>query len=90
MTGDYGGLRQLAKTQTDETCYLDLWSEALHASRYYRALTVFLSLILLVLTVLLWGQVSRPLPDLFVVRVDDVGRAEVVDYTLGRRACQEV
>ena len=74
----------MAKTQTDETRYPDVWSEALHASRYYRALTVFLGLILLILTVILWGQVSRPLPDPLVVRVDEVGRAEVIDYTLGR------
>ena len=61
-----------------------LWSEALHASRWYRATTVFLSVVVLVLLVAVVVQVSRPTPLPLVVRVDEVGRADVVDYQVDR------
>ena len=61
-----------------------LWSEALHASRWYRAMTVFLAVVVLVLLVAVVVQVSQPKPLPLVVRVDEVGRAEVVDYQVDR------
>ena len=61
-----------------------LWSEALHASRWYRAMTVFLAVVVLILLVAVVVQVSQPKPLPLVVRVDEVGRAEVVDYQVDR------
>lgn len=68
--------------QADE--FAALWSEALHAARWYRALTVFLAVVVLVLlvAVVIMGSRSTPLP--LVVRVDEVGRADVVDYQIDR------
>lgn len=66
------------KANADE--FSDLFSELLHGLRWYRGMTVFLSLLVLVLLFLTYSLGSRPLPDPLVVRVDSVGRAEVVHY----------
>lgn len=67
---------------TDE--FSDLWGEVLHQSRYYRGAAVVLCLIILALLLFVMILISRPIPAPIVVRVDEVGRAEVIDYNPSR------
>ena len=64
--------------------YTEVWGEHIHAARHYRSLAVFLSGVALVLAVALFISATRPDPLPLVVRVDSVGRAEVVDYDAER------
>jgi len=69
--------------------FSDLWGELIHSGRWYRSLTVFLAVVVLVLLVVVMVQASRPVPMPLVVRVDEVGRAEVVDYQLERSSLDQ-
>lgn len=62
----------------------DLWGESIHSARWYRAMTVFLAVVVAMLLVVVIVQASRPAPMPLVVRVDEVGRADVVDYEIDR------
>ena len=74
----------MAKPKADAREFADVWGELLHSGRWYRSLTAFLALVnvLLVVTVVIVVTAPDPLP--LVVRVDDVGRAQVVDYQVDR------
>ena len=69
--------------------FSDLWGELIHSGRWYRSLTVFLAVVVLALLVVVMVQASRPAPMPLVVRVDEVGRAEVVDYQLERSSLDQ-
>ena len=69
--------------------FSDLCGEILHTARWYRGMTVLLSLVTVLLLVVVFVQASRPLPDPLVVRVDSVGRAEVVAYQLDRATADQ-
>jgi type IV secretory pathway TrbF-like protein len=69
--------------------FSDLWGELIHSGRWYRSLTVFLAVVVLVLLVVVVVQASRPAPMPLVVRVDEVGRAEVVDYQVERSSLDQ-
>lgn len=71
-----------SKAQARE--FSDLWGEMLHSGRWYRALTLFLCVVNLVLVFVVALTVTRPDPLPLVVRVDEVGRAEIVDYQVDR------
>ena len=64
--------------------FSDLWGESIHSARWYRAMTVFLAVVVAMLLVVVIVQASRPAPMPLVVRVDEVGRADVVDYEVDR------
>ena len=64
--------------------FSDLWGESIHSARWYRAVTVFLAAVVAMLLVVVIVQASRPAPMPLVVRVDEVGRADVVDYEVDR------
>ncbi len=64
--------------------FSDLWGELIHSNRWFRGATVFLSFVNFVLVVLVVVQATAPDPLPLVVRVDEVGRAEVVDVELDR------
>ena len=64
--------------------FSDLFGEILHQSRYYRGAAVLLAAVVVFLLVIVFVQASQPAPAPIVVRVDEVGRAEVVDYNPGR------
>ena len=64
--------------------FSDLFGEILHQSRYYRGAAVLLVLINVFLLLIVFVQASQPAPAPIVVRVDEVGRAEVVDYDPAR------
>lgn len=64
--------------------FSDLWGESIHSARWYRAMTVFLAVVVAMLLVVVIVQASRPAPMPLVVRVDEVGRADVVDYEIDR------
>ena len=64
--------------------FSDLWGESIHSARWYRAMTVFLGVVVAMLLVVVIVQASRPAPMPLVVRVDEVGRADVVDYEIDR------
>ena len=61
-----------------------IWAEHIHSARWFRGVTLLLSLVVLFLLVLLWNEVTEADPQPLVVRVDAVGRARVVDYSLDR------
>ena len=69
--------------------FSDLFGEILHQSRYYRGAAVLLGLVVVFLLVIVLVQVSQPAPVPIVVRVDEVGRAEVVDYDPGRALAEQ-
>ena len=69
--------------------FSDLWGELIHSGRWYRSLTVFLAVVVLALLVVVMVQASRPAPMPLVVRVDEVGRAEVVDYQVERSSLDQ-
>ena len=64
--------------------FSELWGEHIHAARFYRGWTVFLALVNVTLVFAFSLVVTRPDPLPVVVRVDEVGRAQVVDYNAGR------
>ena len=69
--------------------FSDLFGEILHQSRYYRGAAVLLVVINVFLLLIVFVQVSQPAPAPIVVRVDEVGRAEVVDYDPSRAVAQQ-
>ncbi len=77
----------MAEAKAEE--FSDLWGELIHSGRWYRSLTVFLAVVVLVLLVVVMVQASRPAPMPLVVRVDEVGRAEVVDYQVERSSLDQ-
>ena len=77
----------MAEAKAEE--FSDLWGELIHSGRWYRSLTVFLAVVVLLLLVMVMVQASRPAPMPLVVRVDEVGRAEVVDYELERSSLDQ-
>ena len=62
--------------------FSDLCGEILHGARLARATSIFLALVVVVLLIVVFVQASRPMPAPLVVRVDQVGRAEVVAYDM--------
>ena len=64
--------------------FSDVWAELIHSGRWYRGITVLLSLVnlLVIVTLVILATAPEPLP--LVVRVDEVGSARVVDYELDR------
>ena len=74
----------MAKTKAQSEEFSDVWGEFLHSGRWYRGITAFLAFVnvLLVVTLVVLSTAADPLP--LVVRVDDVGRAQVVDYQVDR------
>ena len=64
--------------------FVDIWGEHIHSARYYRSFTVFLAFVITILGFAFSVVVTRPDPLPIVVRVDQVGRAQVVDYNAGR------
>ncbi len=66
--------------EVDAREFIDVWAEHVRRARHYRVLVLVLTLCLGLLLLVLWGVARRPYPPPVVVRVDDVGRAQVVDY----------
>ena len=60
--------------------FADIWGEEMHRSRQYRAVVAVLALGLTASGAGHCADALRPEPPPLVVRVDEVGRAEVVDY----------
>jgi len=79
----------VAESRAKAEEFSDLWGELIHSGRWYRSLTVFLAVVVLVLLVVVMVQASRPAPMPLVVRVDEVGRAEVVDYQVERSSLDQ-
>ena len=79
----------MAESRAKAEEFSDLWGELIHSGRWYRSLTVFLAVVVLVLLVVVMVQASRPAPMPLVVRVDEVGRAEVVDYEVERSSLDQ-
>ena len=79
----------MAESRARAEEFSDLWGELIHSGRWYRSLTVFLAVVVLVLLVVVMVQASRPAPMPLVVRVDEVGRAEVVDYQVERSSLDQ-
>ena len=79
----------MAESRAKAEEFSDLWGELIHSGRWYRSLTVFLAVVVLVLLVVVMVQASRPAPMPLVVRVDEVGRAEVVDYKVERSSLDQ-
>ena len=79
----------MAESRARAEEFSDLWGELIHSGRWYRSLTVFLAVVVLVLLVVVMVQASRPAPMPLVVRVDEVGRAEVVDYEVERSSLDQ-
>ena len=71
-------------TKTEAAEFADIWGEALHSARWFRGVTILLSAVVVILLIIVWVQAARPVPEPLVVRVDAVGRAEVVDYDVDR------
>ena len=78
-----------SKAEAHAREYSDVWGEFIHSGRWYRGVTLFLCLVNLVLVVVLTVTVTEPDPLPLVVRVDEVGRAEVVDYELERASLDQ-
>ena len=79
----------MAESQAKAEEFSDLWGELIHSARWYRSLTVFLAVVVVVLIGVVMVQASRPTPMPLVVRVDEVGRAEVVDYQVERASLDQ-
>lgn len=58
----------------------EVWGEEVQRSRSYRLVVLLQTVGLIVLLMVLWSVAQRPYPPPVVVRVDDVGRAEAVEY----------
>ncbi len=73
-----------AQAKAEAREFSDVWGEFIHSGRWYRGIMLSLTLANIMQLVIIAITVTRPdlLP--FVVRVDEVGRAEVVDYQLDR------
>ena len=78
-----------SKAEAHAREYSDVWGEFIHSGRWYRGVTLFLCLVNLVLVVVLTVTVTEPDPLPLVVRVDEGGRAEVVDYQLERASLDQ-
>ena len=61
-----------------------IWGEHMQSARHYRAVSLGLFILLFIATMALYSASTRPHPLPVVVRVDEVGRAQVVDYDAGR------
>ena len=70
------------------TGYAEIWGEHLQSARFYRSISAFLGLVIILLGSSHFMLVTKPEPLPIVVRVDDVGRAEVVDYNADRATVQ--
>ena len=66
-----------------------IWAEHIHSARWLRGVTLLLGVFIVLLLMVLWNLASQPLPDPLVVRVDSVGRAQVVDYSLERATADQ-
>ena len=64
--------------------FSDVWAELIHSGRWYRGITLLLALVNIILIVTVVVVVSAPDPLPLVVRVDEVGTAQVVDYQVDR------
>ena len=64
--------------------FSDVWAELIHAGRWYRGATVLLGLVNIILVVAVVIIITAPEPLPLVVRVDEVGSAQVVDYQVDR------
>ena len=60
--------------------FAEIWGEEMHRARQYRAVVLLLALGLAASGAGHCADAFRPEPPPLVVRVDEVGRAEVVDY----------
>ena len=58
----------------------EVWGEEVQRSRSYRLVVLLQSVAMIVLLMVLWSVARRPYPPPAVVRVDEVGRAEAVEY----------
>ena len=58
----------------------EVWGEEVQRSRSYRMVVLLQTVGLIVLLAVLWSVAQRPYPPPVVVRVDEVGRAEAVEY----------
>ena len=61
-----------------------VWADSVHAARFARGISIFLTLINVFLLAVVWIVVSEPDPQPLVIRVNEIGRAQVVDYDLDR------
>ncbi len=61
-----------------------IWGEHMQSARHYRSVSLGLFIIVCIVTLALYSSATRPEPLPIVVRVDEVGRAQVVDYDAGR------
>lgn len=59
---------------------IEVWAEHVTRARHYRAVVLVMGLCLMLALAALWGVSRRPFPPPVVVRVNEVGRAQVVDY----------
>ena len=59
---------------------IEVWAEHVTRARHYRMVVLVMGGCLLLALFALWGVARRPFPAPVVVRVDEVGRAQVVDY----------
>ena len=64
--------------ETDEI--VEVWAEHITRARHYRAVLLVMGACMALTLLALWGVARRPHPAPVVVRVDEVGRAEAVDY----------
>ena len=64
--------------------YVHVWGEYIQSARHYRAISLGLFITLIAVVIALYTLAARPEPLPIVVRVDEVGRAQVVDYDAGR------
>ena len=69
--------------------FSDLCGEVLHTTRWFRGMTVLLGGFVVFLLVVIYVLASRPVPAPLVVRVDAVGRAEVVAYEMERATAEQ-
>ena len=79
----------MAESRAESQEFSDLWGESIHSARWYRSMTVFLAVVVLALLLVVAVQVTQPAPMPLVVRVDEVGRAEVVDYRIERASLDQ-
>lgn len=59
---------------------IEVWAEHVTRARHYRSVVLVLAVGLVFALLALWGVARRPFPAPAIVRVDQVGRAQVVDY----------
>ena len=70
--------------KTDVHEFPAVWADSVHAARFARGVAILLALVIVFLLLVVWVVVTEPDPQPLVVRVNEIGRAEVVDYALGQ------